>query len=301
MNVDLTRLAAVLSERLHQGLMELLPLDIPCTWPVFKAVTDDGRAMFVKVMEKAAAGRTLACLASTGDCPLLPRPVIPEALDFGGYAVLCMDWREARRVEPERMTDAQFLNLVEGVRSMAGALKSYSGPFSDYAGEDRPESHYDALVRYATRHPLAGRLLKSLLALPGRMRSYAGWELVPIHGDFQARNYGFDGDRLVAVFDVDDIVPGLPCEDATYAFTERLRHSELTAAGRKRIVGLFLRMVGMLPWPPEDWRFAVSHARLRIAARRLLRHPRSPFIAFDVLRRDRPLRLLAEALESNRA
>ena len=301
MNVDLTRLAAVLSERLHQGLRELAPLGIPCTWPVFRAVADDGREMFVKVTEKAAAERTLTCLGSAGDCPLLPRPVIPETLDFGDYAVLCLDWRETRRVEPERMTDAQFLSFVKGLRSLAGALKSYSGPFSDYAEEDRPESYYDALVRYAARHPLASRLLKSLLTLPERMRSCAGRELVPIHGDFQSRNYGFDGDRFAAVFDVDDIVLGLPCEGATYAFTERLRHSELADDECRRIIDLFLRTVGMLPWPLEDWMFAVSHARLRIAARRLLRHPRSPLIAFDVLRRDRSLRLLAEALESYRA
>lgn len=49
MNVDLTRLAAVLSERLHQGLRELVPLGIPCTWPVFRAVADGGREMFVKL------------------------------------------------------------------------------------------------------------------------------------------------------------------------------------------------------------------------------------------------------------
>ena len=301
MNVDLPRLTAVLSGRLHQGVRELVSLGIPCTWSVFRVVTDDGRAMFVKVMEKAAAERALMCLGSTGDSPLLPRPIIPEALDFGEYAVLCLDWRETRRVEPERMTDAQFLSFVDGLRSLAGTLKSYSGPFSDYAEEDSPEFYYDALVRHAARHPLSSRLLKSLLALPERMRSCAGRELVPIHGDFQSGNYGFDGDRFAAVFDVDDIVPGLPCEDATYAFTERLRHSELTDDERRRIVDLFLRMVGMLPWPLEDWQFAVSHARLRIAARRLLRHPRLPFIELDVLRRDRPLRLLAEALEAGHA
>ena len=301
MNVDLPHLTAVLSGRLHQGVRELAPLGITCTWPVFRAVTADGREMFVKVMEKAAAERTLTCLGSAGGCPLLPRPIIPEALDFGEFAVLCLDWRATQRVEPERMTEAQFLSFVDGCVSMAAALKSYSGPFSDYAEEDRPESYYDALVRYAARHPLSSRLLKSLLALPERMRSCAGRELVPIHGDFQSGNYGFDGDRLAAVFDVDDIVPGLPCEDATYAFTERLRHSELTDDERRRIIDLFLRMVGMTPWPLEDWQFAVSHARLRIAARRILRHPHLPFIELDVLRRDKPLRLLAEALESYRA
>ena len=297
MNVDLTCLAAALSERLHQGMREFAPLGIPCTWPVFRAVADDGREMFVKVTEKTAAERTLACLGSTGGCPLLPRPVIPEALDFGELAVLCLDWRRAERVEPERMTDGQFRSFVGGCMSMAEALRSFSGSFSDYADEDWPEDQYAALVHHAARHPLTGRLLRPLLVLPERMRSCAGRTLVPIHGDFQPGNYGFDGDRLAAVFDVDDIVPGLPCEDATYAFTERLRHSELTDDERRRIIDLFLRMVGMTPWPLEDWQFAVSHARLRIAARRLLRHPHLPFIELDVLRRDKPLRLLAEALE----
>lgn len=301
MKVELPELAARIAGRLDRELRELVQLDVSSAWPVFRAVTDDGREMFVKVTEKAAAERTLACLGSAGDCPLLPRPIIPEALDFGEFAALCLDWRATQRVEPERMTDAQFLSFVEGLRSLAVALKSYSGPFSDYAEEDRPEDQYAALAHHAARHPLMGRLLRPLLALPERMRSCAGRELVPIHGDFQSGNYGFDGDRFAVVFDVDDIVPGLPCEDATYAFTERLRHSELTDDERRRIIDLFLRMVGMLSWPLEDWQFAVSHARLRIAARRLLRHPRLPFIELDVLRRDRPLRLLAEALEAGHA
>lgn len=72
MNVDLPRLAETLSGRLHQKLKELVPLRIPCTWPVFRAVADDGREMFVKVTEKVAAERTLTCLGLAGDCPLLP-------------------------------------------------------------------------------------------------------------------------------------------------------------------------------------------------------------------------------------
>ena len=47
----------------------------------------------------------------------------------------------------------------------------------------------------------------------------------------------------------------------------------------------------------EDRPESYYDAPVRYAAR----HPRSPFIAFDVLRRDRPLRLLAEALETYHA
>ena len=124
MKVELSELAARIAGRLGRELRELVQLDVSSAWPVFRAVTDDGREMFVKVTEKAAAERTLTCLGSAGGCPLLPRPIIPEALDFGEYAVLCLDWRETRRVEPERMTDAQFLSFVEGLRCLAEALET---------------------------------------------------------------------------------------------------------------------------------------------------------------------------------
>ena len=46
----------------------------------------------------------------------------------------------------------------------------------------------------------------------------------------------------------------------------------------------------------DEWRIAVNHARLRIAARRLANHPDSVFIAFDIRRRDAPLLHLLESL-----
>ena len=59
MKVELPELAARLAGRLNRELRELVQLDVSSAWPVFRAVTADGRAMFVKVTEKAAAERTL--------------------------------------------------------------------------------------------------------------------------------------------------------------------------------------------------------------------------------------------------
>ena len=180
---------------------------------------------------------------------------------------------------------------------LSDVLFRYTGPVAPIAAEDSPDGEYEILQRYAERHSVAGRLLKPILSIPETERSYGNHPLVTVHGDLQPKNYGFDGDRFAAVYDTDDLTKGLACEDACYAFTERMRRSELTTSERRRMTDLFLRLVVHLPWPRDEWLIAVNHSRLRIAARRLEKHPDSIFVAFDIARRDKPLRALAEALK----
>ena len=196
----------------------------------------------------------------------------------------------------EDMSDAQFASFVDGCRRLSSVLFAYRGELRP-VGEDDPELQHAQLAAYAERHPLVGRLLRPLLDVPEARRTYGSRARATIHGDFQPKNYGFDGERFAAVFDFDALTTGLACEDAAYAFTERARRAELSAEKRRRLTELFLRFVGSSPWPKDEWLVAVNHARLRIAARRLDRHPDSPFVAFDIARRDRPLRKLAAALE----
>ena len=297
MTVDLNQLSALVADRLRLVAVDLQPIRVQCAWPVYRATAVGCEPLFVKVTDRAAAERTLAFLASAGDCPFLPKARIPEALDFNGKAVLCLEWKESTRVNAEDMTEGQLGSLVEGCRQMAMILSRYEGPIMPRAEEDSPDRQYAAIEEYAQRHRLVGRLLRPLLALPAAERTYGDRELAIVHGDLQPRNYGFDGDRFAAVYDTDDLTEGLACEDACYAFTERVRRSELSAAARRRLTDLFLRFVGMSPWPEDEWLVAVNHARLRIAARRLEKRPDSAFIAFDIARRDKPLRALAEALK----
>ena len=294
--VDVRRLADFLAERLRIVALELSPLDVKCAWPVFRGTAVGRPPVFVKVTDRAAAERTLAFLrTAAAGCDLLPRPVLDDAPEFAGHAVLCLEWRTARTVNAEDMTDAQLAGFLAGCRTLSRALAAYRGEVVA-AAEDSPEAQHAALAGYAARHPLAGRLLRPLVDIPEAERSYRGHELVTIHGDLQPKNYGFDGDRLAAVFDTDDLARGLACEDAAYAFTERARRSELSAEKRRRLTALFRKAVAESPWPRGEWLIAVNHARLRIASRRLANHPDSPFIGFDIARRDRPLRDLAEAL-----
>ncbi len=297
---DIDRLSAFLAERIGVQSLTLTPIAVSCAWPVFKGVTSAGEPLFVKLSDRRLAEKTLDFLSNVRAGGLLASPRLPEALDFDGHAVLCLEWKRAVRVNAEDMTDRQMASFLSGCRELSAALNAYRGEVLPNE-EDSPDRQYALVADYARRHPLLAGLVRPLLSLPETERSYRGRSLVTIHGDLQEENYGFDGDRLSAVFDFDAIRKGLACEDAAYAFTERARRSELSARARRRLTGLFLSLVRASPWPADEWLVAVNHARLRIASRRLARRSHSPFIAFDIARRDRPLRHLAEALKETYA
>lgn len=297
MMLDVHALAGAVADRLKIVTLDLTPLDVQCAWPVFKATSFGCEPMFVKVTKPDAARRALSFLSSAGDVPFLPKPIESEPMSFNGLAVLCLEWKEAARVNAEDMTEGQFESFLACCRRLSEVLTSYRGDVSPLREEDSPLDQYNRLQCYALRHPLAGRLLKPLLSVPEAERVYGDRPLVTIHGDFQPKNYGFDGDRLAAVYDADDLTVGLACEDAAYAFTERVRRRELSRAARQRLTALFRRFVEQSPWPKEEWQIAVNHARLRIAARRLEKHPDSAFVAFDIACRDKPLRAFARVLK----
>ena len=301
MNVDVKALSALIADRLRLVTVELAPLDVECAWPVYRATAIGREPMFVKVTDCGAAERTLMFLSAAEGCPFLPRPVLADAPDFERHAVLCLEWKTSERVNAEDMTEEQLGSFATGCRILSEALVRYRGPITPLAEADSPRGQYAALLDYAGRHRAVVRLLRPLLDIPEAERDYGARELSIIHGDLQPKNYGFDGDRLAAVYDTDDLTEGLACEDAAYAFTERARHSELSAAKRRRLAELFLRLVELLPWPKDEWLIALNHSRLRIAARRLEKRPDSVFVAFDIARRDKPLRLLVEALRRGRA
>lgn len=298
--VDQTKLASALATAMGVASVSLSPLGVACAWPVFKATPSVGAPFFVKLADPANAAQTLAFLTTVGDVPFLPKPRLTELPRFDGRVILTLEWKEAVCVTAEAMTDAEAASFAMGCRTLAKALARYAGAVRPI-GEDDPDRQYAALADYAARHPYAARLIRPLLAIPESARSYRGQSLVTIHGDFQPKNYGFAGERFAAVFDFDALTTGLACEDAAYAFTERVRRAELTSAARARLTELFLRHVDASGRPKPEWRIAVNHARLRIATRRLAKHPDSFFVAFDIARRDKPLAALAAALENHHA
>lgn len=298
--IDTDALARVVAESMRLVTVELEPINVDCAWPVYKAVPLGGDPFFVKLTSSEPAERTLRFLKET-ESPLLPRVLTEKLSAFDRYSVLCLEWRPSVRVNAEDMSDAQAASFLAGCVELSKAVNAFAGPVRPLEEGDSPRGEYNELLCYSLRHPIFGRLLNGLLSIPESERDFSGRALVTIHGDLQPRNYGFDGDRFAVVYDTDDLTEGLACEDAAYAFTERARKSGLSNRARRRLTELFLKMVASSPWPKEDWILAVNHARLTIAARRLAKRPNSLFIGFDIRRRDKPLKALAEALRRSHA
>lgn len=289
-------LAKELARRFGCEGLVLTPIPVSCACPVFRAEAAGCPPMFVKLADPAAAERSLRFLRAAGAaCPLLPRMLLDEPVSFDGRAVVCLEWKDCRRIEIEDMTEDEADSFLAGMIRLSEALRA-APDVLPADGEDSPAAEYRIVSGYAQRHPLVARVMSALTGIPAEARDYGNRRLSAIHGDMHACNFGFADGRLSAVFDFDSVLMGLPCEDVAYAFTESIRRHGLSAAKKRHVCRLFNRVVGHSPWPADEWRIAVNHARLRIAANRIRKHPKSFLTAFDVEHRDREVRPLLNDL-----
>ena len=290
---DLQEIVRMISARTDCRGLSLFRIQVACRWPVYCGKIPGRPPIFVKIGRQDEVRKTLALLMSVGACELLPRPVLSEPLDFGEFSILCLEWKQSSVLFAEEMSDEQLKSFCKGCVLLSKSLSQVKVSLSVKESDD-PERQYAYLADYAARHRLAGRLLRGLTGLPLAVRAYGDRPLVPVHGDLQPKNYGFVGSQMAAVYDLDEVRLGLACEDAAYAFTERCRR--LGGNRHRRLVSLFLALMRMSPWPADEWLVAVNHSRLRIAARRLAKHPDGRIVAIDIWRRDRPLRKLYDII-----
>ena len=289
LDIDPDELAAAVARALGRRY-RLAPLSVKCTYPVFRGEADGASAVFVKVGTEDEWRRTANLLRDVGACGLFARFQTEESIVFQGHAVFVTEWKDTAVVRPEEMNERQQANFVDGCVRMSAALQR-AKDFTPVQGSAiDPERLYDVLTRYVRRHPLAGRLLADLLAIPVAQRTFGTRPLSVIHGDFHSKNFGFVGDELSSVFDFDQLTQGLACGDLANALVERFSCLGLPAAARRRLREVTRRIVAQAPWPREDFVVTCNILRLRFAARRIEKHPGSAWVALDVLRRDRRIR-----------
>lgn len=294
--IDPEKLSAVLAGALGRRY-RLVPLAVKCTYPVFCGEADGVAPVFVKVGTREEWVRTASLLREIGDCGFFSRFLTDAPIEYNGSAVFVMEWRESRIVFPEGMSDRQAENFVAGCVKLSAALQKATDFIPIATAPLAPERLYDDISRYVVRHPLAGRLLKDLLDIPAAERTFGSRPLSVIHGDFHAKNFGFAGDELAAVFDFDKLTGGLACGDLVNALVERFSCLGLSAAVRRRLAERTRFILRRVPWPREEMVISCNAIRLQFAARRILKHPGSAWVAFDVLRRDRRIREFLSCLE----
>lgn len=286
---DKEQLLSALEREFGTGGVELGDIPVGCSWPVFSARIPKVGKVFVKIGLKRQISRIYSFLKSAGPCRLLPVPVTSGPLTLGDHLVACLSWQTGKRIDAERMSETQANGFIRGCVEFSGYLQKADDVVKLAEAEESPNKIADIFELYRSRHRFAGGAMDRLSSVVPAVRNLGGFQVGVIHGDFQPRNYGFDGDEMSAVFDFDDLTESLPCADAAYAFVERVRRRELSAADRHRLMENFRIVMKSAPWSRDEWRTAISFYRLRIAARRLLKHMGSPLVALDVWHRDRLL------------
>lgn len=278
--------AAVLGRRYR-----LAALAVKCTYPVFRGEADGVAPIFVKVGTWEEWSRTAKLLKAIGDCGLFSRFLTDLPIEYNGSAVFVMEWRESKIVFPEDMTERQIESFIAGCARMFAALQQARGALGITPPTlETPEGLYGDLLQYASRHSLAGRLLKGLVEIPEARRTYGTHPRVVCHGDFHAKNFGFVGGEFAAVYDFDKLTEGLGCSDLVNALCERFSCFHLSRAARRRLCDVTRRIVTRVPWPRDELVIACSIVRLQFAVRRIRKHLDSAWVALDVLRRDRAIR-----------
>lgn len=295
--IDLGELSATVAAVLGRRY-RLTALAVKCTYPVFRGEADGVAPIFVKVGTWEEWSRTAKLLKAIGDCGLFSRFLTDLPIEYNGSAVFVMEWRESKIVFPEDMTERQIESFIAGCARMFAALQQARGALGITPPTlETPEGLYGDLLQYASRHSLAGRLLKGLVEIPEARRTYGTRPRVVCHGDFHAKNFGFVGGEFAAVYDFDKLTEGLGCSDLVNALCERFSCFHLSRAARRRLCDVTRRIVTRVPWPRDELVIACNIVRLQFAVRRIRKHLDSAWVALDVLRRDRRIREFLSCLE----
>lgn len=294
LEIELDELARLVARAVGRTY-RLRPLDVRCTFPVFRGEAAGAEPVFVKVGSPDEWRRTQAFLREVGTCDLFARMLTAERLDYRGFAVFVSEWRDLRPVPAEDMNAAQARSFVDGCVRLSAVLQGVTS-FTPLAGSPlAPERLFGVLEDYAARHPTAAKGLASLLSIPAAERTFP--RLYVVHGDFHAKNYGFDGDRFAGVFDFDKLTEGAACGDFANALAERFSLLSLPSASRARLEAVTREVLALSPWRCADLVAAVNVCRLRFAARRIEKHPDSLWVVFDILRRDRRIARLLKLVQ----
>ena len=290
--IDLGELSATVAAVLGRRY-RLTALAVKCTYPVFRGEADGVAPIFVKVGTWEEWSRTAKLLKAIGDCGLFSRFLTDLPIEYNGSAVFVMEWKDAKTVFPEDMTERQVESFVSGCMKLGEVLgrgrASVRGRDADGTGRS-PEALYGDLVQYVQRHPVAGRLLRGLTGISEAERTYGTHPRAVCHGDFHAKNFGFVGGEFAAVYDFDKLTEGLGCSDLVNALCERFSCFHLSRAARRRLCDVTRRIVTRVPWPRDELVIACNIVRLQFAVRRIRKHLDSAWVALDVLRRDRAIR-----------
>ena len=193
---DIGELRAFLEEKLETRFVRF-DLITTCSRPEnFRAETADGRRLAVKCVP---AEKTRIRYFADHFVPHLEElrgsraiQLVGSPLKFADCTVAVVEWCPGRRVMPDRLTDAQFAELVSTYREFSSSLQNVSQVLPP-----RPNLKVREKALALLSAPSC-RWLRDFVerALTDGVLAYDASRLRVIHGDFHHGNFHFDGDLL---------------------------------------------------------------------------------------------------------
>lgn len=191
---------------------------------------------------------------------------------FGDCVVIVLTWCPGRRILPDRLTDAQFAELVAAYREFSTAIQKTSAVLPP---RDNLQVRRAALARMTA--PCCAYLRRFVdEELSEKVLAYDPARLRVIHGDFHHGNFHFDGARVTGIMDLEDFRYGYPADDWMRYIVCAAEHLHwFDFAGRRRLLA---RLKELLPLAPADeWREAVGGLLIRKFWRRFCVKQGSPW------------------------
>lgn len=285
-------LVAELEARMGVQGIRLMRIQPNCVSKAYRAMRSDGTAFFTK-WSRVDSAKALGFLSAVLPDPILPQPIKSGTFTFCDGWVTSYVWRESTSVSLERMTDAQFSSFCTAYCRLTRALQA--------APEVGAQVDGDALMAriraYARQFPLLKGLLANLLSLEREDYAYsADTPQVVIHGDLHAGNFGFADDGSLFFCDFDLLARGSEVDDLAFLLGEHVRRSGMSRSGISRLLHRRDQLIRLVGRPLSDWRVALNLLRLRMADKLIARHPHDVRTMWNVLIRDRRLRVLLKGL-----
>lgn len=93
---------------------------------------------------------------------------------------MCLEWKCARHINAEDMTEFQASSFLVGCRELSDVLNAHcvNIPLNE---EDSPDHQCAIIADWTFRHPPLARFIKPILSIPERERSYCGHSLFAVH------------------------------------------------------------------------------------------------------------------------
>ena len=221
---------------------------------------------------------------------------------FRGYNVLCLDWCRGERRFPDTLSDSELRDFLDDYLAFSDAMQRTSRTMARLPFAKMRE---DVLGHC---RGLGGWLLRRLVGelVPAKDVEYDIARVRLIHGDFHHGNFLFADGRVTGYFDLEEFRKGYPAEDIVRYFVCAAEHLRwYDARRRRRIMAQFGAAVRRLPYPPGDWRLAVSGFLLQKVYKNAGARPPGLFRALNLCFRARLyrrlLRIVGEALGDGRA